>query len=344
MRHKPLEVAGKAETCNQLASADPQRPYLTHGPESPTRAVNVHDLDHLLSLIDVNVEAFAVCEIGEQHSLHCDPHDEVLVHFVLSGEGALECEHGSYPLTAGMLMVVPSGMAKRLRGKGPITVHEGLEAKCPLQDGLVGFRSLTGGAELVLGCAILSATAGKDLRLFERVERPIIVSPDEAVVPLFNAMLVELRNPRVGTRAFVSALMKQILVVLVRSCEADESAGLLPAFDGRLASAVAAVLSRPQDGHTVDSLAATAGMSRARFCHHFSSAFRCSPKEFVRSVRLSSAAKLLNGSSLPVKAVAASVGYASRSYFSRAFQERYGVDPSTFREHTSKGSSQDAVL
>jgi AraC-like DNA-binding protein len=304
------------------------------------RDVNEHDLDRLLSLIDINVEAFAVCEIGRQHCLNCEPNDQVLVHFVLSGEGALECEYGSYPLAAGMLLVVPSGTPKRIRGKGPVTTTSGLEIACPLQDGLIGFRSLCGGADLVLGCAILSATAGKDLRLFERVERPIVVRSDGTVAPLFSAMLAELGNPGVGTRAFVSALMKQIFVVLVRSSEADEFGGLLPPVDKRLASAIAAVISRPQDGHTVDSLASTAGMSRARFCHHFSLAFRCSPKEFVRSVRLSSAAKLLNGSTLPVKAVAASVGYASRSHFSRAFQERYGVDPSAYRENPVRAPLQ----
>jgi AraC-like DNA-binding protein len=299
------------------------------------RALNIPDLDQWLSLIDISVDAFAVCEIGKQHSLQCDPHDQVLVHFVLAGEGALECEQGSYPLTLGTLVVVPRGLAKRLRGQGPITVVQGLETACPLQDGLIEFRALSGEPGLVLGCAILSATAGKDLSLFERVERPIVVQSEPAVAPLFGAMLAELSNPRVGTRAFVSAIMKQIFVVLVRSCKADGSVGFLPPFDSRLASAVSAVLSRPQDGHSVDSLAAIAGMSRARFSHHFTCSFRCSPMHFVRSARLSSAAKLLNGSNLPVKAVAASVGYASRSHFSRAFQEQYGIDPSAFREHGS---------
>jgi AraC-like DNA-binding protein len=32
-----------------------------------------------------------------------------------------------------------------------------------------------------------------------------------------------------------------------------------------------------------------------------------------------------------VKSIAASVGYASRSHFSRAFQAKFGIDPSSFR-------------
>jgi AraC-like DNA-binding protein len=40
---------------------------------------------------------------------------------------------------------------------------------------------------------------------------------------------------------------------------------------------------------------------------------------------------MLKGSDLPVKSIAASVGYASRSHFSRAFQAKFGIDPSAFR-------------
>ncbi len=43
------------------------------------------------------------------------------------------------------------------------------------------------------------------------------------------------------------------------------------------------------------------------------------------------AAKLLTTSPMPVKVIAESVGYASRSYFSHAFKAAYGCDPSTYR-------------
>ena len=105
-----------------------------------------------------------------------------------------------------------------------------------------------------------------------------------------------------------------------------------PAFWGeqRLA-ATAAILDRPQDNHTVDSLAAIAGMSRSRFSHHFTLAYDLSPKSFVQTARLASAARMLEGTDLPVKSIAASVGFASRSHFSRAFQAKFGLDPSAFR-------------
>jgi AraC-like DNA-binding protein len=290
------------------------------------------NLDHLLDLVDIRLDAFGVCEIGCEYSLECDPNDSVVVHFVLKGEGVLDCEHGRFGLTAGSVVLVPRHLRKSLAGIGPVKHERHAGAACALEDGLVSFRAVDGAADLVLGCAILSASLGGELPLFAHLKKPSVQrSRDEAIPALFAIMLGELSAPRVGTRAFVSALMKQIIVVLLRADSGEEPSIVLPTMNPRLAGVLAAVLSRPQDHYTVDSLAASAGMSRSRFAHHFSAACLCSPKEFVQSARLSSAAKLLKGSDMPVKSVAASVGYASRSHFSRAFQAKYGLDPSAFR-------------
>jgi transcriptional regulator GlxA family with amidase domain len=190
----------------------------------------------------------------------------------------------------------------------------------------------------VLGCAELSSSVAGDLPLFDQAKRPIIEQSDDPLLrALFTTMFDELRNPRLGSRAFVSALMKQVLIVLLRS-QPDKDSSILLMTGARLAGVVAAILDRPQDNHTVDSLAAIAGMSRSRFSHHFTLAYDVSPKSFVQTARLASAARMLKGTDLPVKSIAASVGYASRSHFSRAFQAKFGVDPSAFRSPQEAGT------
>ncbi len=44
---------------------------------------------------------------------------------------------------------------------------------------------------------------------------------------------------------------------------------------------------------------------------------------------------MLKSTSVPVKVVAASAGFSSRSHFSRVFHQVYGTDPSTFRKNGS---------
>ena len=43
------------------------------------------------------------------------------------------------------------------------------------------------------------------------------------------------------------------------------------------------------------------------------------------------AAGLLKSTRLPVKVIAATIGFSSRSHFSRAFRDGYGVDPTAYR-------------
>lgn len=298
----------------------------------PQMSEQVSEIDRFLEAVEIRVEAFGICEIGRQFSLRCSPFEGVIVHFVLRGEGFFDCCHGRFPLKQGTAVIVPRMLAKSLSGIGPVERVEDANPVCTREEGLVRFRATAGQADLVLGCAELSGTVGQDLPLFHQVKRPIFEqSRDPLLQKLFATMFEELSSPRLGTRAFVSALMKQVLIVMLRSQPNNRTSTLLMT-NARFARAVAAVIDCPDDNHTVESLAAAAAMSRSRFIHHFTAAYDCSPKAFVQAARLAAAARLLKGSELPVKSIATSVGYASRSQFSRAFQSKYGLRPSDFRQ------------
>ena len=76
-------------------------------------------------------------------------------------------------------------------------------------------------------------------------------------------------------------------------------------------------------------------MSRSAFSKHFSETFGRTAMDFVKEVRLRRAAELLLTTSRPIKAIAADVGYHSRSHFTRAFKESHGLHPAAFRERGS---------
>jgi transcriptional regulator GlxA family with amidase domain len=105
--------------------------------------------------------------------------------------------------------------------------------------------------------------------------------------------------------------------------------------DPRLAKAVLAMLERPAGPHSLGELADLAGMGRSAFAGRFSAVLGRAPIEFLKEARLRRAARLLETTDLPVGVVAERVGYASRSYFSRAFKELYGTYPANFRARGS---------
>lgn len=291
-------------------------------------------IEAIIDLIDVKVDAFATCQIAPHTALKCDAFDKVVVHFVLGGSGTINSEYGGHSLSTGSVVIVPSNLPKTVAGEHPIV--RVLEARhpCPLEDGLIKFSTGAGNG-LVLGCAEVSASVDGVSNVFMHLHEPLVERTfSSSVVPLFEQIAREFAVPKVGTRALVGALMKQIMIEVFRSQIARESyrAWLWPAMlEPQLARAALSIIVRPGAHHTVDGLAAIAGMSRSRFSEAFAENFGRSPIEFVQAVRLRAARRMLLGSSLPIKAVAAAVGYSSRSHFSRAYQSYFGEAPSTLR-------------
>jgi len=77
---------------------------------------------------------------------------------------------------------------------------------------------------------------------------------------------------------------------------------------------------------SIEDLAARAGMSRAVFHRKFKSATTMSPIQFVKSMRLNTAAMSI-ASGMTVNQAALSVGYVSASQFSREFKRVFGQSP-----------------
>lgn len=292
--------------------------------------------ERLLDLLEVRLDAFAMCEIENGCSLVCEPSDLLVTHYVLRGEGSISWQGGTLALQPGMIVVIPPRLAKQIHGAGPTLRSVAGDVACPLASGLVRFRaSATGRADLVLGCASVEAVMRDGPGLFDHLQQPFAEGcSDQQARPLFAAILAELAQPGLGTRTMVCTMMKQVMILLLRAhferLGASSPLSMTLAHP-RLSHALLAILENPQNAHTLDSLAAAAGMSRSRFVHHFGSAYGRTPMEFVQLARLRAAARMLRASRLPVKTVAATVGYASRSHFSRAFRTEFGSDPTAYR-------------
>jgi AraC-like DNA-binding protein/mannose-6-phosphate isomerase-like protein (cupin superfamily) len=82
---------------------------------------------------------------------------------------------------------------------------------------------------------------------------------------------------------------------------------------------------------TLEHLAEVAGMSRYHFARKFTAAAGEPPISFVRRSRVEAARTLLLSTSLPLKAIAAQVGFADEFQLSRVFKRVAGQTPSDVR-------------
>lgn len=294
------------------------------------------DLERLLCLLDVKLNAVGLCEVSSGWRLRLPPKKDVLVHYILKGEGALRTEGGAtLPFGPDMLIFIPPGLGQELSGNGSNpqcmdwqdTARSFGEGMIRLQAGEV--------AQVVSACGVISPECG-GLHLFEHLSEPLAegMSEHPEVGSAFQLMLREFEMPRLGTRALSEALMKQALVVALRLQIERGDPRILPLShltDPRLVKALVQMLADPARDYSLEELAGISGMSRSLFADRFSDGFGRPPMELLKTIRLQRALGLLRETKLPIRVVAMAVGFGSRSYFSRAFRAAFGTDPTTLR-------------
>jgi AraC family transcriptional regulator len=82
---------------------------------------------------------------------------------------------------------------------------------------------------------------------------------------------------------------------------------------------------------SLDELANVACLSKFHFIRLFKTVFRQSPHQYITTLRMLEAGKLLRHSSFEVQQIGTLVGYDNNSSFSRAFLKHSGVSPLAFR-------------
>ena len=296
--------------------------------------------DRLLNALSVDVQRCVVCSIPNNARARFEPVDAVTVHYVVAGTGFFQLgNEAALALGPESIVIAP---AKTLqfwashRDAGEDT--HGRERCTSVDDKLAQLLTRGQSDEAVsIVRSEIQVTNGGIAGFFDHLRQPIVERffEHDAARQIFELMITELAQPAVGSHAVAETLMKAFLVLMLRRHlkrgHASSSVFAMMS-DPRLARAMIDVLERPEQPHTLDSLAAAAGMSRTVFADKFREVFAQSPNEFIQEFRLKFAARLLKTTELPVKTIAVTVGYSSRSYFSRAFRAAYAMDPSAYRE------------
>lgn len=147
---------------------------------------------------------------------------------------------------------------------------------------------------------------------------------------ILGLMFDEALHERSGQQAVVDRLCEVLMIRLLRhSLEQGVVVGgaLAGLADAKLAKALEAIHEQPSVTWDLVTMAAQAGMSRSRFAEHFREVVGVTPAEYLVSLRMTLAQRLLCRG-MPAKNVAMEVGYGSSSALHRAFVRILGSSPS----------------
>jgi AraC family transcriptional activator of mtrCDE len=193
-----------------------------------------------------------------------------------------------------------------------------------------------GDPRVIMICGYFSASYGASIDLFARLSVPIVEKFDatDQLDQKLKSALAELVAQEIGSGAMTMALMKQVLVtILRRSLNSTNlwAARLAVLNDPQIARALSDMVARPDGRHSVATLSRTSALSRSAFMLRFRKALGASPMTVLREMRMRQAKVLIAIDSLSIDQVARAVGYPNRSSFIRAFQKANGIDPSDYR-------------
>ena len=308
----------------------------------PLVPVAAAELDRLLDTLMVEFVRLSECLVGEGYRLELGGVDAPGLHYNLSGTGRLVVGNREpIELHPHTLVVLPANSLFRIEVPsrlGPRAMWKTVNGRSmPSAPGAVRRYVANDGQPLiVLICGYFHASYGASTDLFGGLKAPIIEQFEDGdqVDETLKAALMELVAQEVGFGAMSAALLKQVIVALLRRSLRSmdlwiERFSLLS--DPQVARVFAEMVAHPGAPHSVHSLARTAFLSRSAFVARFTRVVGRSPMRILRDLRMRQAADELRTTTITVDTIAQHAGYASRSSFVRAFRKAHGSDPTSFR-------------
>lgn len=147
-------------------------------------------------------------------------------------------------------------------------------------------------------------------------------------------MMWERLNRPVGWELKVRALFYGLLVTYARlyGHNARNAEGANANFS-HILTAVGYIEENYNRDILLEDVARAAGLSVGYLSKQFKNILGTSPAEYARSFRMAKAAELLRNETMPVADVAAALGFADLSLFSRQFKQVTGISPTGFRKN-----------
>jgi len=317
--------------------------------------LQISDLDNLITALDVNVIILTECHVADGWALSFPAIELPCIHYSLTGQGRMGIgDQMPIPLTPHKLIVSPPRQAFWIDtavGERRPPLSKSLKAEFPLGHSFKRIQNFVAGEaapELVMVCGYFRTSYAASIDLFASLISPIVEQFSDAddLARNFRCAMAELSAEKVGMRAMTTAILKRVLVMVLRQFLSSPDSRMerfTMLNDPQVARAFAEMASNPGASHSVQSLSRSAGLSRSVFMARFTRAYGAPPMAVLRQLRMRQAASLIEKKLLSIERVARSVGYESRSSFFRAFREAYGADPSDYAKQLSERQGQPKI-
>jgi AraC-like DNA-binding protein len=263
------------------------------------------------------------------------------IHYNLMGTGKLFVgDKDPIELVPHTLIIVPSNSPFRIEvpdEENRTALHlVKRKLRTSVPNNVLRFEAGEGEPALILFCGYFYASYGLSTDIFDDLTTPIVeqFGVEDKIDQVLAAALKELASQEIGAGAMSAALLKQVIVILLRRSLSSlqlwvERFSILG--NPAISRAFSAMVANPAAAHTVSSLAKVAHLGRSAFMAQFTTLFGRPPISVLRDLRMRQAEQQIKVGTLSLKEIAAESGYRSLSSFLRAYRKVYGKDPAGIR-------------
>jgi AraC-like DNA-binding protein len=256
---------------------------------------------------DCHPEAMGFYETAAGHAMQRSrvEHEDHLLLYCVQGEAQLEVDGQQQPMRAGMLAVLPAGVAHAYRADA-------------LRPWSLYWAHLNG---CEVGAFLQPLLNGQDWAVLATGTTPALLADWRA--------LLEMRSPGFEPAALQLATARLRQLLLHAAWLAGRSMGPRSRLD--VAALQGFMQSHLHESLSLEQLAAQAGMEKFHFAKTFRRLTGQSPLQHFQHLRMTRACEWLDAGEEGVGEIAQRLGYADAPYFSRQFRLVIGMSPSAYR-------------
>jgi len=160
---------------------------------------------------------------------------------------------------------------------------------------------------------------------------------DDTIIQTARSIAREIAEERVGHRAMLDSLVRQLTIYLLRSHltvrkSAQIELSRAGPVDRRLRRAIEFMHDNFSRELALEEIASAAYLSEYHFARLFKQVAGVTVHVYLANLRLEHARKLLVETEMAISEIATRVGYQSQSHFTKMFKSVAGVTPRAYRE------------
>ena len=182
---------------------------------------------------------------------------------------------------------------------------------------------------------------------------PLVMDVGEGIEPYFSDIYKWVRTDKKSKSFHVRGALDTLIASLIHILNSDEPDDVKAEINGleynleqirkrvkkstvqtdpRIQTVIDYIMLNPTEEYTSDKLSGMAEVAETTFRRLFKEATGKTATEFIRQVRLTTAARLLLVSNDPVNCIAHDVGFEDANHFTRVFRQAFGMTPGRYRK------------